>query len=234
MKKIFIIMIVFNSLILLGQDREPSPWLFSWGESDQGRIFQPDSFKQNSMFTGFQWSNTLPMDNALFNNCVAEHGLDSIEAGSRVLPLNSINQPTWWDRGTYWIGAYFSPFMQYEPTLLLHDTTAGKILRPADPSDPVFGFKYVMGTILNDSTDENYSRLILYKDNLPSYGSDGIVLKNIWPQPQFTTREFFGNGSKCFKSKTSSMGQTDNYLGRIWYLTINLKRLNPAVDNICI
>jgi len=188
MKKIFIIMIVLNSLILLGQDREPSPWLFNWGDSDQERIFQPDSFKQTSMFTGFQWSNTLPMDNALLNNCVAEHGMEQVEAGSRVLPLNLINQPTWWDRGYYWMGAYFSPFMQYEPTLLFNDTTTGKILRPADPNDPIFGFKHIKGTILDDSIDENYSKLILYKDDLESYGEDKIVLKNIWPQPCFITR----------------------------------------------
>jgi len=221
------------SLSLLGQDTEPSPWQFKWGYSDNQRVFEPDSFKQTSVFTGFQWSNTLPMDNALLNNCVAEHGMEQIAAGSRVFPLNSINQPTWWDRGYYWIGAFFAPFMQYEPTLFLHDTTEGKILRPADPSYPVFGFKHIKGTILNDSTDENYSRLILYKDDLESYGEDSIVLKSIWPQPQFTTREFFGDGNKFFKSETGSMGQTDNYLGRKWYLTINLKRLNPATDNTC-
>jgi hypothetical protein len=39
--------------------------------------------------------------------------------------------------------------------------------------------------------------------------------------------------SKYFKSITGSIGQTDNYLGRKWYLTVNLKRLNPADDNIC-
>lgn len=221
------------SLSLLGQDKEPSAWNFKWGYSDNQRVFEQDSFKQSSVLTGFQWSNTLPMDNALFNNCVAEHGMEQVEAGNRVFPLYSINQPTWWDKGYYWIGAYFSPFMQYEPTLLFNDTTTGKILRPADQSDPIFGFKHIDGEILNDSTDENYSRLILYKNSLPSYGNDSIVLKNIWPQPQFTTREFYGDGSKYFKSVNGSMGQTDNYLGRKWYLTINLKRLNPATDNTC-
>ncbi len=226
-------MLVLNSLILLGQDREPSPWLFRWGDSDQERIFEPDSFKQSSMFTGFQWSSTLQMNNALLNNCKAEHGLNQVVQGSRIYPLESINQPTWWDRGYYWMGAYFAPFMQYEPTLLFNDTTTGKILRPADPSDPVFGFKHIKGTILNDSTDENYSRLILYKEDLESYGSDNIVLKNIWPQPCFRTRIFNGDDDYCFKRTNGTMGQTDNYLGRKWYLTINLKRLNPATDNIC-
>jgi len=176
------------SLSLLGQDTEPSPWQFKWGYSDNQRVFEPDSFKQTSMFTGFQWSNTLPMDNALLNNCVAEHGMNQVEAGSRVFPLNSINQPTWWDKGNYWIGAYFAPFMQYEPTLPLTSSNFGQILRPADSLNPVFGFLYRRGTILNDSTNENYSRLILYMDSLTAYGSD-TVLMNIWPQPQFITRE---------------------------------------------
>ena len=188
MKKIFIIMIVLNSLFLLGQDREPSPWLFKWGDSDQERIFVLDSFKQTSMFTGFQWAGSLEMNNVLLNNCLAIAGTPQVSLGSRVYPLNIIVQPTWWDRSYYKIGAHYSPFMQYEPTLLLNDTTEGKILRPADPSDPVFGFKHIKGTILTDSTNENYSRLILYKNSLQSYGSDSIVLKNIWPQPCFKTR----------------------------------------------
>lgn len=117
MKKIICILIMLYSLSLLGQDTEPSIWLFKWGDSDQGRIFEPDSFKQTSIFTGFQWSNTFPMDNVLLNNCVAEHGMNKVEAGSRVFPLYSINQPTWCDSGYYFIGAFYSPFMQYEPTI---------------------------------------------------------------------------------------------------------------------
>ena len=117
MRKIVFLVILLYSLTLLGQDREPNPWLFKWGDSDQERIFVPDSFKQSSIFTGFQWSNTLPMDNALLNNCVAEHGMEQVEAGSRIFSLNSINQPTWWDRSYYKIGAHYSPFMQYEPTI---------------------------------------------------------------------------------------------------------------------
>lgn len=118
MKRISIIIIFFiTSLSIYSQDTEPSAWQFKWGYSDSPRVFQLDSFKQASIFTGFQWSNTFPMDNALLNNCVAEHGMEQVEAGSRIFSLNSINQPTWWDRGYYWIGAFFAPFMQYEPTI---------------------------------------------------------------------------------------------------------------------
>jgi hypothetical protein len=73
MKKKIIIVLVFLSFYTINaQDAEPTFWKFRWGHSDNCRIFEPDSFKQSSMFTGFQWSNTLPMDNALLNNCVAE------------------------------------------------------------------------------------------------------------------------------------------------------------------
>jgi len=115
--KIFLLIIILCYCNLNAQDNEPSPWQFRWGHSDTPRLFVTDSFMQTSIFTGFQWSNTLPMDNALLNNCVAEHGLNQVVPGSRIYPLESINQPTWWDRGYYWIGAYFAPFMQYEPTI---------------------------------------------------------------------------------------------------------------------
>jgi hypothetical protein len=117
MKQTIFVLIILNCISIFGQDREPNPWLFKWGDSDTPRLFVTDSFMQTSIFTGFQWSNTLPMDNALLNNCVAEHGMNKVEAGSRVFPLYSINQPTWWDRGYYWIGSHFAPFMQYEPTI---------------------------------------------------------------------------------------------------------------------
>ena len=189
MKNIIFILIMLNSLILIGQDREPSPWLFKWGDSNQGRIFEPDSFKQTSMFTGFQWAGTKPMNDALLNNARAA-GSYIYGTGNEENPLYLVHQPSWIDGAYFRPGYYFAPFIQYEPTLPLTSSNFGEILRPADPTDPVFGFLYRRGTILNDSTNENYSRLILYKDDLSSYGSDSIVLKNIWPQPCFKTRGF--------------------------------------------
>ena len=117
MKKIFYIFIILNTLTILGQDREPNPWQFCWGDSDNYRVFQPDSFKQTSMFTGFQWAGSLEMNNALLNNCYAASGMPKVALGSRTYPLNIIVQPTWWDRAYYKIGAHFAPFMQYEPTI---------------------------------------------------------------------------------------------------------------------
>jgi len=164
------------------------------------------------------------MNDALFNNIRAA-GSYIYGTGNEENPLYLVHQPYWVDGGYFKPGYFNAPFMQYEPTLLLEDTTFGKILRPSDPSDPVFGFKHIKGTILNDSTDENYSRLILTKADKPSYGSD-TVIKNIWPQPQFRSIEFLGDDGFI------NSGQTNNYLGKIWYLTINLRRLNPESETI--
>jgi len=210
------------SLTLLSQDKEPSDWQFKWGYSNSPRVFVTDSFQQNSVYTGFQWNGTKPMNEALFNNIRAA-GSYIYGTGNEENPLYLVHQPSWVDGVYYMPGYYYAPFMQYEPTLPLTSSNVGEILRPADPSNPVFGFLYRRGTILNDSTNENYSRLILYKDDLQSYGSDSIVLKNIWPQPNFNTKNFLNFISE---------GQTDNYLGKKWYLTINLRRLNPEIETI--
>ncbi len=52
--KILLLIIILCYCNLNAQDNEPSPWQFRWGDSDNYRVFQPDSFKQASMFTGFQ------------------------------------------------------------------------------------------------------------------------------------------------------------------------------------
>ncbi|HPI20627.1 MAG TPA: hypothetical protein PKY56_09675 [Candidatus Kapabacteria bacterium] len=186
-KIIIIILVILNIYTLNAQDIEPTAWQFKWGYSDSPRVFEPDSFKQTSMFTGFQWYGSRKMNDALLNNIRAA-GSYIFGSGNEENPLYLVHQPYWIDSSSYEPAYFYAPFMQYEPTLLLNDTTVGKILRSADPSDPVFSFEHVKGTILSDTSEVNYSRLILYKDSLGSYGSD-TVLMNIWPQPQFTTRE---------------------------------------------
>ncbi len=95
MKKLILLM--FLSIITLNaQDREPSPWNFRWDGSANYRPFEPDSFKQTSIISGFQWSGNAPMDNALFNNGVAGgHYYEPTE--NRQYPFKIIVQPNWWD-----------------------------------------------------------------------------------------------------------------------------------------
>ena len=124
--RLFAILTIF--VVAEAQDREPLPWLFRWGFSDTERAFVPDSFKQKSVLTGFQWAGTRIMDSFLLNNTRATHGYEM--ASPRRYRLEFINQPTWWDRGGYSRGAWNAPFMQYEPTLFDNQFDNGKIQKP--------------------------------------------------------------------------------------------------------
>ena len=70
MKKLLILVFLLN-FPLLRQDKEPEPWEFIWGSSSSKRIFELDSFPQTSFLTGFQWSGSTIMNNALGNNATA-------------------------------------------------------------------------------------------------------------------------------------------------------------------
>lgn len=197
------------------QDSEPSPWNFVWGHSTIPRSFEPDSFQQESIKTGFQWSGSTKMNNALKNDIQTGSYYQPLTEPIHT-PLNLILKPTWLDDTGYNPAYFRAVMMQYEPTLPLDGTNEGQILRPDDDTDPIFGFRNRKGTILTNSVSGNYSRLLLYKGG--GYTGD-TVLSDIWPQPEFYTRDRGG-------------GQTDNYHGEKWYLTINLKRLNPIVDSL--
>ena len=208
-----ILVLFFLSLSLAySQDTEPTSWEFIWGHSTTPRPFDNDSSKQESIMTGFQWGGSSQMNNALFNN---------LSTGSNYTPptepinttTNLIFQPTWLGSTGYSPGYFKAVMMQYEPTLPLDGTNEGTILRPDDPSEPIFGFRYRNGRILTDTTDDNYSRIVLEKDS--SY-TGGKVLDDIWPQPNFDSDE--------------KGGQTDSYKGKLWYLTINLRRLKPSIE----
>jgi hypothetical protein len=94
---IFLLIIISNT-IAFAQYREPYPWLFKYDDNPNDRALDPALFNQSSILTGFQWSSSLEMNNALSNNCFGGHGLPDLPTGSsRTLPLNMINQPTWLD-----------------------------------------------------------------------------------------------------------------------------------------
>ena len=67
MKKLLIILF-FSFGLINAQDSEPQPWNFKWGYSDSLRPFSPDSIKQTSFLTGFQWGGSTQMNDALQNN----------------------------------------------------------------------------------------------------------------------------------------------------------------------
>lgn len=215
MKKIVILLFV-TVISLYSQDKEPSAWKFVWGFSNTPRVFEPDSFKQTSFMSGFQWSGSPQMNIALRNNACANQTYTRYPGFNYEKPMNYVLQPTWRINNGWHIGTFRSIFMQYEPTLLISPTDRGRLItRKGDPSDPIFGFSTVNGYRYSesDSNNENYSRLILTKGmTLPA---DNIVLKGISEYPNFHTHFSFEGG------------QTDDYLGKRWFVTINLRRLYP-------
>lgn len=219
---ICVLLVVLNICNAYSQDSEPSGWSFIWDSDEIPKPFNTDSIEQKSMLTGFQWSSTLNMNNALLNNTFATQGYDSLEAGSsRTYPLLFINQPTWMDNKYYVIGAWFAPFMQYDPALFI-DSPGDFYTRPGDPSDPVFGFMNIKGRILDesDSTDTNYSRLILEKDSLNLL--DSIVLSEPWLNNVIKHTSI---GDRLEDAEDSI------YNGEAWYLSLNLRRYNSDTSS---
>lgn len=159
MKHLIILFLLFTTSVY-SQDNEPTPWGFKWGFSTTQRPFILDSFPQTSIMTGFQWSGTAKMNNALGNNSTT--GKYYHAPSTAVLkPINWIFQPTWIDGSDYVPGYYGAVMMQYDPSLPLTTSNFGNILRPDDPADPIFGFKNRKGTISNTPSDPNYSRLVI-------------------------------------------------------------------------
>jgi hypothetical protein len=106
--------------------------------------------------------------------------------------------------------------MQYEPTLeLTLDEFNNFKTRAGDPSNPVFGFEHVEGEILTDTSDINYSRLILRDTILNSYAPKN-VLSGIVPNPNFWSE--FGEY------------QLHGYSGEIWWLSLNINRLDSDLS----
>lgn len=108
--------IVFLACLILSinafaQFTEPTPMQFKWGyDTLNYRVFVRDSFQQKSMALGFQWAGSRVFSNFLLHSTIAAHGYGEVAAGSRSIPLNFVNQPTWLDSGYYPIGAWFAPF----------------------------------------------------------------------------------------------------------------------------
>lgn len=214
MKKIaFIILLFFGISQIKAQNSEPSAWNFKWGFSQTPRELEVDSFPQNDFLTGFQWSGSGKMNRALGNNSVAGGNI-TIDSGALYSePLKAIKQPYFDHKTKYSTGIRNAAAMVYEPTLKI--AKPGEFAyREDDPTNAIFGFQNIVGHIIpaDSSFDENYNRLILHKW-LADTG-DVKVLSNIWPNADFET---FNGSSQLY-----------GYRGTKWYLTVNLRRLNPV------
>jgi hypothetical protein len=57
--KNILFLLLLNVISVYSQDKEPSPWQFHWGHNyNTPSKFEPDSIKQTSFYTGFQYAHT--------------------------------------------------------------------------------------------------------------------------------------------------------------------------------
>ncbi len=168
--KIAILLIM--SYNLYSQNTEPAAFEFNYGTN---------SFTQSKFIYGFQWAASKNMNDALMNTAYAG-GIYINELNNNSDPLDMIISPKWMNFG-HNPGFWYAPFMNYEPTLPLNSdgSNFGTILRLADGSNPIFGFKYRRVEPSTNPTDVNYPRMVLVKSLASS--SEKIVLNNIIPKP---------------------------------------------------
>jgi type IX secretion system substrate protein len=205
MKKLIIFILFFSCLNGYSQDKEPSKYDLIWGASTTPRPLEVDSFNIDRIKLGFQWSGSTQMSNALLHNIV--HGGDPSGAiGIFDEGMHTISQPNI-------KGIRDMAFIQYEPTLVTSDFRNFNT-RHNDPTNAIFGFGNVYGTIMDSSFSGNneYNRLQLFQDSLSVYPPDKIVLSGITPKTEFFTLK----GS----------GQIGSYNGEKWNLSINLRNLD--------
>ena len=219
MKKLFILFVIVLSYYSLeSQTYEAKPFNFKWNADSIPKPLVLDSFTVNSFLLGFQWSGTPRMNQALRHNANAG-GKFQYEPNNfdGINQIHIFSQPSVNAYNGIHLKYTDAHFIQYEPTLYTIDYKQFRP-RPIDPTNAIFGFSNINGTVLSSIqfADTNYNRLILYKDSIANYPSDSIVLKGIQPNDKFETYK--------------GTGQHDGFTGEKWNLSINLRRLKPHID----
>lgn len=216
----FKLLIMLIPVVLFSQTFEPEPFYFYNWDSSDSTITAPlnkSVFKQNKIMKGFQWHGNYGLNKALNMNTfvsgiVYYNTQDNCDpdtnAQNYTEPINEIKQATVCQN---MVG------MQYEPTLeLTEDEFNNFKTRDGDSSNPVFGFENIEGEISTNSLDSNYSRLIL-RDTILNNNNPKNVLKGIVPNPKFWSE--YGEY------------QLQGYSGEIWWLSLNLNRLDSNSDD---
>ena len=179
MKKSLILMLVIflSTLIINSQDRYPKPFKFNYKvESNQrtNAVLDTNDLIQTKFHLGTQWYGHPRMLQAL--KMTVNHGTQ--EGNGIIANPNSdtFKMKYIWENKL----ADHSRAYQYEPTLYIPYNKRGNfITKPNDKNRSIFGFSHILGTILppSESENENYDRLILFKDS--SY-VNSVVLKDSW------------------------------------------------------
>src|SRR6185295_2015924 len=172
MKKIFrflatLGMTLLFTVNLISQDREPYPLTVTFHRNGHLDTLRPDNVVQEHFFIGHQWGGHFNMSSALRMNTNADGSSNYTGKTMYLIPSGWEYNPN--DDGQV------KPSFLYEPTLYLPKDSVNKfwIRRPYDNTNPIWGFSHVRGTILTDSGNVNYGRLIL--DNS---WKDSVVLKD--------------------------------------------------------
>ena len=151
---------------LLSQTTEPQAVDFTFkvnGINTTGNL-SVDLFPQTNFLFGFHWSGSRTMMKALGMNAkqgsLPDAATDCNYGDRRIVTPPGV----WAKRESRSIMQAMA--IEYEPTLLI-ETPGVLKTRPGDPADHVFGFINIKGRIIDttDPTNDNYSRLILEKDN---------------------------------------------------------------------
>ncbi|ROL62168.1 hypothetical protein D9V86_02000 [Bacteroidetes/Chlorobi group bacterium ChocPot_Mid] len=181
-----IICFLFSVCNLLAQDYEPTPITFSFGTYTNVNL-SPDLhyFKQNKFLLEWQWGGGKRISQALNINEI--HHDVSLSASEIVDTCDIICIQTY---ATHCYGSekLNARGVHYEPTLKI--TNPGVFqTRAGDNTNPVFGFKQTRGQILplSDSSNQDYSRLIIEGDSL----KDSVILSDPWPDNELYT---YGGG----------------------------------------
>jgi len=126
---------------IFSQDLEPAPMPLLYN-SEQINIDQ-DRFKQNEFILGWQWGGHKKMINAMGTNVKVGGGFgkyfewESYETNNLILA-----QPGKKATGSQYPFIQAAAWLQFEPALKIPDN--GKFVTISDdPSNPVFGFKYI-------------------------------------------------------------------------------------------
>lgn len=196
-----IIILLFSVTIAFSQTREPNRHIFYMDGAPFMLDTQNDYFKSTSFQLGWHWGYLKKLSQALLMNQA-----DIYTHTSSNPPFHTkggLNSNT-----NYFVKAYYDTVIDgqhkkghlythckydkhivftngitYDPTLFVNPSKPYELnIREGDPQNPVFGFLNKHGRVLTDSTDENYSRLILDGDSL----INEVVLSEPWLNDRFT------------------------------------------------
>lgn len=145
----FYILLIINNLFC--QNTEPNAMLFNYENNGQQYVNQEldvedfDTYS-NKFILGFQWGGSFKYNIALNHNVT--HG----GVGAMIIGAGHYESDTYLLNGIHLAfpvinnGSWYSSMMSFEPTLLIHNENEFKT-RDQDESNPIFGFKNIIGNI---------------------------------------------------------------------------------------